>query len=52
MGAKGRKKMQRKKAKNRTGLLKALSGPHSSNQLRRLEEREALRNRLLEFFKK
>ena len=32
MGAKGRKRKQLRKAKNRAGLLKNLSGPHSKNQ--------------------
>ncbi|MFA7174807.1 MAG: hypothetical protein WC340_15635 [Kiritimatiellia bacterium] len=32
MGAKGRKKKQKIRAKNRTGLLKNISGFHSLNQ--------------------
>lgn len=32
MSTKSRKRMQRKKAKNRTGLIKSLTGYHSSNQ--------------------
>lgn len=32
MGAKGRRRLHRKKAKNRTGLIKSLTGPYSANQ--------------------
>ena len=32
MGAKGKKRMACKKAKNRTGMLNRISEPHSTNQ--------------------
>lgn len=41
MGAKGRKKLQRKKARHRTGLIESLTGPYSLNQHnKRAEERK------------
>lgn len=39
MGAKGRKRKQRRKAKNRTGLIKSLSGEFSANQMQKRKER-------------
>lgn len=54
MGEKGRKRLQRKKAKNRTGLIKSLTGPYSSGQhnkrIKRDETRQSvwksMRNRI------
>lgn len=52
MGAKGRKRKQKQKTKHRTGLIKSLTGPYSSNQCEKRRKQLAERKTQSDAFKR
>ena len=52
MGAKGRKRKQLRKAKNRTGLVRALSGDMSVNQCAKRRNEAAKREQMSDALKR
>lgn len=52
MGAKGRKRKALRKAKNRTGMIKSISGFHSSNQRAKRESLSRMKEEQSEAYKR